>query len=149
METWGWLLSYWCDFRKKKCWYLIVRKFLNAKARNKTMKQVDSKTNRMVMIGLYSKGTDGQMYTSSFIFMQILITTYFWRRKYNNIYWKANWLKTSKSVYDRKETNNLFICNMVTYSTRKVLYEKIRVDATVRDLHPLNLARDDVSKGNL
>ena len=31
------------------------------------MKQVDSKTNRMVMIGLYSKGTDGQMYTSSFI----------------------------------------------------------------------------------
>nr|DAQ24586.1 MAG TPA: hypothetical protein [Caudoviricetes sp.] len=30
----------------------------------------------MVMIGLYSKGTDDQMYTSSFIFMQILITTY-------------------------------------------------------------------------
>lgn len=47
------------------------------------MKQVDSKTNRMVMIGLYSKGTDGQMYTSSFILCEILITTYFWRRKYN------------------------------------------------------------------
>lgn len=57
--------------------------------------------------------------------------------------------KTSKSVYDRKEINNLFICNMMTYSTRKVLYEKIQVDATVRDLHSLNLARDDVSKGNL
>nr|DAE26080.1 MAG TPA: hypothetical protein [Siphoviridae sp. ctEkS11]DAV77163.1 MAG TPA: hypothetical protein [Caudoviricetes sp.] len=52
-------------------------------------------------------------------------------------------------MYDRKETNNLFICNMVTYSTRKVLYEKIQVDATVRDLHSLNLARDDVLKGNL
>nr|DAG16737.1 MAG TPA: hypothetical protein [Caudoviricetes sp.] len=52
-------------------------------------------------------------------------------------------------MYDHKETNNLFICNMVTYSTRKVLYEKIRVDATVRDLHSLNLARDDVLKGNL
>lgn len=37
------------------------------------MKQVDSKTNRMVMIGLYSKGTDGQMYTSSFILCEILI----------------------------------------------------------------------------
>lgn len=38
---------------------------------------------------------------------------------------------------------------MMTYSTRKVLYEKVQVDATVRDLHSLNLARDDVSKGNL
>nr|DAH72875.1 MAG TPA: hypothetical protein [Bacteriophage sp.] len=38
---------------------------------------------------------------------------------------------------------------MDTYNTRKVLCEKIRVDATVRDLHSLNLARDDVSKGNL
>nr|DAQ24587.1 MAG TPA: hypothetical protein [Caudoviricetes sp.] len=30
-------------------------------------------------------------------------------------------------MYDRKEANNLFICNMVTYSTRKVLYEKVQV----------------------
>ena len=56
---------------------------------------------------------------------------------------------TSKSVYDFRGTNNLFICNMVTYSTRKVLYEKLQIDATVRDLHSLNLARGDVSKGNL
>nr|DAH91118.1 MAG TPA: hypothetical protein [Caudoviricetes sp.]DAZ42241.1 MAG TPA: hypothetical protein [Caudoviricetes sp.] len=30
---------------------------------------------------------------------------------------------------DRKEKNNLFTCNMVTYSTRKVLYEKVQVRA--------------------
>ena len=54
-------------FQQEKVLTLIVATFLNAKARNRTMKQVDSKTNRMVMIGLYSKGTDGQMYTSSFI----------------------------------------------------------------------------------
>lgn len=70
-------------FPQEKVLILIVATFLNAKARNRTMKQVDSKTNRMVMIGLYSKGTDGQMYTSSFILCEILITTYFWRRKYN------------------------------------------------------------------
>ena len=54
-------------FPQEKVLILIVATFLNAKARNRTMKQVDSKTNRMVMIGLDSKGTDGQMYTSSFI----------------------------------------------------------------------------------
>lgn len=32
---------------------------------------------------------------------------------------------------------------------RKIKYEKVQVDATVRDLHSLNLAKDDVSKGNL
>lgn len=64
-------------FPQEKVLILIVATFLNAKARNRTMKQVDSKTNRMVMIGLYSKDTDGQMYTSSFILCEILITTYF------------------------------------------------------------------------
>lgn len=54
-------------FPQEKVLILIVATFLNAKARNRTTRQVDSKTNRMVMIGLYSKGTDGQMYTSSFI----------------------------------------------------------------------------------
>ena len=57
--------------------------------------------------------------------------------------------KASKSVCNFRETNNLFICNMVTYNARKVLYEKVQVDATVRDLHSLNLARDGVSKENL
>lgn len=64
-------------FPQEKVLILIIAMFLNAKARNRTMKQVDSKTNRMVMIGLYSKGIDGQMYTSSFILCEILITTYF------------------------------------------------------------------------
>ena len=64
-------------FPQEKVLILIVATFLNAKARNRIMKQVDSKTNRMVMIGLYSKGTDDQMYTSSFILCETLITTYF------------------------------------------------------------------------
>ena len=55
------------QFSQEKVLILIVATFLNAKARNRTTKQVDSKTNRTVMIGLYSKGTDDQMYTSSFI----------------------------------------------------------------------------------
>ena len=42
-------------------------------------------------------------------------------------------LTSSESVCDHKEKNNLFICNMMTYSTRKVLYEKLRVHATVSD----------------
>lgn len=31
METWVWLLSYWCDFRKKKCWYWLLQRFLMRK----------------------------------------------------------------------------------------------------------------------
>lgn len=44
---------------------LIVAMFLKSKDRNRTMKWLDSKRCRMVMIGLYPKGTDDQMYTSS------------------------------------------------------------------------------------
>lgn len=46
---------------------------------------------------------------------------------------KIDYLKktTSKSVYDRKEKNNLFTCNMVTCNTRKVLCEKVQVYATL------------------
>lgn len=97
------------------------------------------------MIGLYSKGADGQMYTSSSTFWYILLMKYYVIINLYYFYIKHY----SKSVYDFRETNNLFICDMVTYSTRKVLYEKIQVDATVKDSHSLNLARDDVSKGNL
>ena len=64
------------QFPQEKVLILIVATFLNAKARNRTTKQVDSKTNRMVMIGLYSKGTDGQMYTSSFILCKKLQHTF-------------------------------------------------------------------------
>lgn len=42
-------------------------------------------------------------------------------------------LVLSKSVHDFRETNSLFICNMVTHKARKVLCEKVQVDATVRD----------------
>ena len=46
---------------------------------------------------------------------------------------KVDYLKKiiSKSVYDRKEKNNLFTCNMVTCNTRKVLCEKVQVYATL------------------
>lgn len=38
---------------------------LKLKNRDGIKKQGDRNPSRMVMIGLYSKGTDGQMYTSS------------------------------------------------------------------------------------
>lgn len=38
---------------------------------------------------------------------------------------------------------------MMTYNTRKVLCEKVQVNATVIDSQSMNLARDDVLKGNL
>ena len=50
---------------------------LKLKNRDGIKKQGDRNPSRMVMIGLYSKGTDGQMYTSSFILYETLITTYF------------------------------------------------------------------------
>nr|DAX50126.1 MAG TPA: hypothetical protein [Caudoviricetes sp.] len=34
-------------------------------------------------------------------------------------------------MYDHKEKNNLLSCNMDTYNTRKVLYEKVQVCATL------------------
>ena len=43
---------------------LITGNFLKSKDRKFNVKQVDSKTSRVAMIGLYSKDTDGQMYTS-------------------------------------------------------------------------------------
>lgn len=41
--------------------------------------------------------------------------------------------RTSKSVYDCKEKNNLLFCNMNTHKTRKVICEKVQVGATVID----------------
>ena len=40
---------------------------------------------------------------------------------------------TSESVYDFREKNILLFCNMNTYGTRKVTYEKVQVSATVTD----------------
>ena len=55
----------------------------------------------------------------------------------------------SKSVHDYEEKNNLFTWDMVTYSARKVLYEKVQVIATVSDCNLRNSARGDVMKENL
>ena len=52
-------------------------------------------------------------------------------------------------MYDFREINNLFICNMVTYNAGKAICEKVQIYATVRDLHSMNLARDYISKENL
>lgn len=46
---------------------------LKLKNRDGTKKQGDRNPSRMVMIGLYPKGTDGQMYTSSSICKYILL----------------------------------------------------------------------------
>ena len=42
-------------------------------------------------------------------------------------------LKSSKSVCGFRAKNNLSICNMMAYTTRKVIYEKVRISATVED----------------
>ena len=94
------------------------------------MKETDRKVCSVVMIESYSKGTNGRMYTSS----SIKIHTYNMLNdliKDNSRIQKI--LILSKSVYDFRETNSLFICNMVTHKARKVLCEKVQVDATVRD----------------
>ena len=39
----------------------------------------------------------------------------------------------SESVYDFREKNILLFCDMNTYKTRKVIYEKVQVTATVTD----------------
>lgn len=59
---------------------------LKLKNRDGIKKQGDRNSSRMVMIGLYSKGTDGQMYTSSFIFHANNNYNILLKRKYNNIY---------------------------------------------------------------
>ena len=51
----------------------IVGSFLKLKDRKLNTKQGDRNPSRMVMIGLYPKGTDGQMYTSSSICKYILL----------------------------------------------------------------------------
>jgi hypothetical protein len=120
-------------FSQEKVLILIVVMFLNAKARSRTMKQVDSKTNRMVMIGLYSKGTDGQMYTSSFILCEILILHTLEEENIMHIYIKDKKLikEQAKVCMTAKRKNNLLSCNMDTYNTRKVLCEKVQVYATL------------------
>ena len=99
------------------------------------MKETDRKVCRVVMIGSYSKGTNGRTCTSSSI-----KSTHYWfvYNMIDDLIKKNNkntekFLILSKSVHDFRETNSLFICNMVTHKARKVLCEKVQVDATVRD----------------
>ena len=82
----------------------------------------------MAMIGLYSKDTDGQMYTSSSKEEYILLITEI--IKVNNL---GSWKHKSKSVYDYMEKNNLLFCDMNTHEARKATCEKVRVLATVTD----------------
>ena len=99
------------------------------------MKETDRKVCRVVMIGSYSKGTNGRTCTSSSIKAYF---NYFVYNMIDDLIKKNNkntekFLILSKSVHDFRETNSLFICNMVTHKARKVLCEKVQVDATVRD----------------
>ena len=51
---------------------LIIKESLKLKNRDELIKRDDSKSDRMAVIGFYSKGRNGQMYTLSFILMQII-----------------------------------------------------------------------------
>ena len=53
--------------------FKLLYKYLKSKDRCFVIKDSDSKEDRMVTIGLYSKGTDGQMYTSSSIYKYRLL----------------------------------------------------------------------------
>lgn len=107
------------------------------------------------MNGRYSKGTDVQMYTSSsknlihtFEYLQIneFVRYLILIIKQKN---KEIIRRTSKSVYDCKEKNNLLCCNMHTYEARKATYEKSTSRSNRNRPQSVNLARNDVSKGNL
>ena len=86
----------------------------------------------MVMIGSWSKVTNGRMYTSSSI-----IRTYFlmMEKLYENL--KAlisnNFILTSKSVCSFEEINDLLFCNMNMHEARKATCKKVRICATVKD----------------
>lgn len=53
--------------------FKLLYKYLKSKDRCFVIKDSDSKEDRMVMIGRYSKGADGQIYTSSSICKYILL----------------------------------------------------------------------------
>lgn len=55
----------------------------------------------------------------------------------------------SKSVYDFREKNGLFICNMVTYQIRKIRYEKSTSRYNSNSLQAVNLAKKNGLNGIL
>ena len=79
------------------------------------------------MIGPYSKDTDDQTRTSQ------SNTNLKLRRVYNPLAHANKIENKSKSVRGINEKSNLLFCNMNTYGTRKVKYEKVQVNTTQRD----------------
>ena len=58
---------------------------------------------------------------------------FFLKDQYGEEHFLIKIQQARKSACDCKEKNNLSICNMMAYNTRKVLYEKVRLIATVTD----------------
>lgn len=63
--------------------FKLLYKYLKSKDRCFVIKDSDSKEDRMVMIGWYSKGTDGQIYTSSSICKYRLLVNQILKNLYN------------------------------------------------------------------
>lgn len=56
-----------CESRKDKCFTYFDKLHLKSKDRWLFKKQIDNKMSRVAITGLYSKGTDGETYSSSSI----------------------------------------------------------------------------------
>lgn len=59
------------------------------------------------------------------------------------------YVNKSQSVYDREETNDLSICNMVALEARKATSEQSTSSCNSKRPQSLNLARKNVTKGML
>lgn len=57
--------------------------------------------------------------------------------------------RKSQSVYDREETNDLSICNMVALEARKATSERSTSSCNSKSLQALNPARKNVMNGML
>lgn len=67
-------IDIWCKSRKDECCVYFNKLHLKSKDRWLIEKRLDNKRSRVAITGLYSKGIDGKMYTSSSI---KIIYTYF------------------------------------------------------------------------
>ena len=122
---WVRLMDNWCKYRKYKCWLYLKIDVLNRKIGVRLRSETIASRagwwwmGRVQKIRMF-KCTPHRPKTN----------TYFWINLLANKITKI-WRKTSKSVYDCKEKNNLLFCNMNTHKTRKVICEKVQVNATV------------------
>lgn len=124
----------WCKYRKYKCWLYLGVNVLNRKIGVELRSESIARR-----AGWWWMGRVQKIRMFKCTPHRPKINTYFWifvdKWYLQDIYFLNNIGKiirrTSKSVYDCKEKNNLLFWNMNTHKTRKVICEKVQVNATV------------------